>query len=642
MKKLVVLLFLCLACSATFGQSKKTDIAIIPEPVSITEQSGNFTLPQNIIIEAPKKETLKETIAFLSEELTSATGSKLRVVYASTPDATIRLLLNKSENSQLGNEGYQLSVTPQQITLHANKPAGLFYGIQSLLQLFPPKIESDTLIRGVAWEAPCVDITDYPRFGWRGLMFDVSRHFFTKEEVEQFIDEMVRYKYNLLHLHLTDDQGWRIEIKGLPKLTEVGAWNVKKVGYFGTFSPPAPDAPRNYGGFYTQEDIKDIVQYAKDRFVDILPEIDVPGHSLAAVASYPDLSCTPGADKYKVNSGESFMDWSHGAPPIALVDNTLCPANEKVYAFLDKVITQVAQLFPFEYIHMGGDEAPHNFWEKSPQIKALMKKEGLKNMNEVQSYFTRRVEKIVESKGKKLIGWDEILEGGLAPNAAVMSWRGMDGGIKAAKMGHEVVMSPTTYAYLDYMQGDPIIEPHVYATLLLNKAYQFDPLPDGFPARYAKYIKGGQANLWTEQIYNMRHAEYMLWPRGMAISEALWSPKSKRNWEGFFSRLEQQFKRLNVENIKYAPSVYDPVFKAVKTSDNKLKIELSTEIKGLDIHYSFDNSFPDRFYPKYTKPLTPPEDAVMLKVITYRGNQKMGRMISMPIKELNKRAGIKE
>ena len=344
----------------------------------------------------------------------------------------------------------------------------------------------------IKWEVPCVTITDYPRFGWRGLMFDVSRHFFTKKEVEQYIDQMVRYKYNLLHLHLTDDEGWRIEIKGLPKLTEVGAWNVKKVGYFGTFSAPTPDEPRNYGGFYTQEDIKEMVQYAKERFVNILPEIDVPGHSLSAVVSYPELSCTPGAENYHVRSGEEIMDWSHGHPPVALVDNTLCPANEKVYDFLDKVLTQVAQLFPFGYIHMGGDECPKNFWEKSDAIKALMQKEELKNMEEVQSYFEKRLEKIVESKGKKFMGWDEILEGGLAPDAVVMSWRGMQGGIQAAKMGHDVVMSPTTFVYLDYMQGDPAIEPHVYATLRLNKTYQFEPVPDGVDA---KFIKGGTSQL---------------------------------------------------------------------------------------------------------------------------------------------------
>lgn len=635
MRKSIVLLLLCFVCLQSFGQTRQTTIAIIPEPVTMTQHTGSFTLPQNILIEAPRTPDLSEALAFLSEKLTVPTGSVVKLIHNASPDAAIRLQINKAANPTIGKEGYQLSVTPRQILLKANTSAGLFYGIQTLLQLFPPAIESDSAIKNVTWQAPCVDITDYPRFGWRGLMFDVSRHFFTKKDVEQFIDEMVRYKYNLLHLHLTDDQGWRIEIKGLPRLTEVGAWNVKKEGYFGTFSPPTPDEPVNYGGFYTQQDIKDIVKYAKARFVNILPEIDVPGHSLAAIVAYPDLSCTPGADKYRVNSGEPFMDWSHGAPPIALVDNTLCPANEKVYVFLDKVITQVAELFPFPYIHMGGDEAPHNYWEKSPEIKELMKREGLKSMNEVQSYFTRRVEKIVESKGKKLIGWDEILEGGLAPNAAVMSWRGMEGGTKAAKMGHEVVMSPTTFAYLDYMQGDPIIEPHVYATLRLSKAYQFEPLPEGVDPRY---IKGGQANLWTEQIYNMRSAQYMTWPRGMAIAEALWSPKAKRDWDDFFTRLEQHFKRLDAAQIKYAPSVYDPIFKVTRAADKKLKIELDTEVKSLDIHYSFDNSFPDQFYPKYTGPLTPPEDAVMLKVITYEGSKRVGRMISMPIEELNKRA----
>jgi hexosaminidase len=360
----------------------------------------------------------------------------------------------------------------------------------------------------------------------------------------------------------------------------------------------------------------------------------VPGHSLAAVVSYPELSCTPGADKYHVRSGEPIMDWSHGQPPIAMVDNTLCPANEKVYEFLDKVMTQVAQLFPFEYIHVGGDECPKNYWEKSDAIKALMQREGLKNMDEVQSYFEKRLEKIVESKGKKFMGWDEILQGGLAPSATVMSWRGMKGGIEAAKMKHDVVMSPTTFAYLDYMQGDRVIEPNVYATLRLNKAYQFEPVPDGVDA---KYIKGGQANLWTEQIYNMRHMEYMLWPRAMAISEAVWSPKSKRDWKSFSSRVEKQFPRFDAAQIKYAPSMYDPIFSVSQAEDKQLIIQLSTEIDGLDIYYSFDNSFPDNFYPKYTKPLIAPKDAVMLKVITYRGNKPIGRMISMPIDMLKKR-----
>jgi hexosaminidase len=322
----------------------------------------------------------------------------------------------------------------------------------------------------------------------------------------------------------------------------------------------------------------------------------------------------------------------------AIYDNTLCPANEKVYDFLDKVFTEVAQLFPFPYIHMGGDECAKNFWEKSDQIKQLMQKENLKDMHEVQSYFVKRVEKIIESKGKKLLGWDEILEGGLAPNAAVMSWRGMKGGIEAAKMGHEVVMSPTTYVYIDYMNGDAAIEPPVYSTLRLKKSYEFEPVPDGVDP---KLIKGGQANLWTEQVYNTRHMQYMTWPRGFAVSESLWSPKEKKNWNDFAARTEKHFERLNVAEIKYAPSMYDAIITAGKDANGNLQVELGTEVEGLNVHYSFDNSFPDNFYPKYEKPLQVPKDAANLKVVTYRGGKKIGRDISVPVTELKRRAKIK-
>ena len=632
MKKYVLLASL-FTCLISYGQTNKTGLAIIPEPVSISMGTGQFSLPKNIIVAAGSQTDIKYVINVLNDRLVTSTGSNITINNASS-DATIKLQLNTTADNAIGKEGYKLSVTAKSIVIKANQPAGLFYGVQTLLQLFPKEIESPTLIKNVKWVAPCVEIMDQPRFGWRGLMFDVSRHFFTKNEVKQFINDMVRYKYNLLHLHLTDDEGWRIEIKGLPKLTEVGAWNVKKVGYFGAFSKPEPNEPRNFGGFYTQDDIRELVQYAKERFVNILPEIDVPGHSLAAVVSYPELSCTPEANTYRVRSGEEIMDWSKGAPPIALVDNTLCPANEKVYEFLDKVMGQVAQLFPFEYIHVGGDECPKNYWEKTDAIKALMQKEGLKTMEEVQSYFEKRLEKIVESKGKKFMGWDEILEGGLAPSAAVMSWRGVKGGIEAAKMKHDVVMSPTTFAYLDYMQGDPIIEPHIYASLRLNKAYEFEPVPDGADATY---IKGGQANLWTEQVYNMRHAQYMTWPRGLAIAESVWSPKEKKNWNNFFSKVEKHFGRLDMAEIKYAPSVYDPIFTVSTTADNQLKIELGKEVEALDIYYSFDNTFPDNYYPKYTEALIPPKDAVMLKVITYKGKQPVGRMIAMPISELKSR-----
>lgn len=627
----IFFLALCSESPGAYAQGVNEQVLIIPRPVAMTQLNEYFELPPHVTLSVTPSAGLEGIVAQLKEKL-SATGKSVSVI--NTAAANIQLHILTEPNEQLGTEGYHLRVDHKHILLEANKPAGLFYGLQTLYQLFPPKIESPQVDDTINWRVQGADITDYPRFGWRGLMFDVARHFFTKEEVKRYIDQMVKYKFNILHLHLSDDEGWRIEIKSYPRLTQVGAWSVKKEGYFGTFTPPAPNEPRNYGGFYTQEDIKELVQYAAARFVNILPEIDVPGHSLAAVAAYPELSGTPDAVNYKVRSGERIVDWSKPGGPRALIDNTLSPANEKVYEFLDKVIGELAELFPFDYIHMGGDECTKNFWEQNDAIKALAKANNLKNMDEVQSYFEHRVEQIVLSKGKKFMGWDEILQGGLAPSAAVMSWRGMKGGIEAARQQHEVVMTPSTHAYLDYMQGDVAIEPRVYASLRLSQAYQFDPQPDSVDV---KYIKGGQGNLWTENIYNLRHAEYMTWPRGMAIAESVWSPRGTKNWNNFFGRVEQHFKRLEEAGVKYAPSAYDPAFSTNVIADKKLQITLTTEAPGLTLYYSFDNSFPDQFYPKYTQPLIAPRDAVMLKVISYKGNKPVGRMISYPIKDLQAR-----
>jgi hexosaminidase len=634
MKKLSLAVCCCFVSFLSFSQSNKSTLAIIPEPVKTIAKPGQFVLPKNVTIQAALSKEMMPVTDYLRKKLTGTVGALVILKAKSAAPATIKLLLNTKADTVLGKEGYHLLVGVKGIVISANQPAGLFYGVQTLLQLFPKEIESVDL-QHVKWAAPCVDIIDYPRFAWRGLMFDVSRHFFTKEEVKQYIDQMVRYKFNILHMHLTDDEGWRIEIKSLPRLTTVGAYNVKKVGEFGNFSAPTPDEPRTYGGFYTQDDIRELVQYGKDHFLNILPEVDVPGHSLAAVVAYPELSCTPGADKYQVRSGEHMMDF--GPTGIkALVDNTLNPASEKTYEFLDKVMTEIAQLFPFGYIHLGGDECAKNFWEQSADVKALMQKENLKTMEEVQSYFEKRLETIVESKGKKFMGWDEIIEGGLGPKAAVMSWRGIKGGITASKLGHEVVMSPTTFAYLDYMQSDRVMEPHVYATLRLSKSYQFEPVPDSADA---KLILGGQANLWTEQVFNFRQAQYMTWPRGLAIAESVWSPKAKKDWNNFYPRVEKHFARLNEAEVKYAPSVYDPDFKPKMNTDNKIVVELTTEIPGLDIYYSFDNSYPDRFYPKYTGAIEVPKDAVQFRVITYRGKDPVGRMITMPVAELKSRVG---
>ena len=627
-KALILAVFFALSVTA-FSQTNK--ISIIPQPAVLRPSTGSFLVNQGVaIVVAPNQPELLKIANMLNAELKKAAGFTLNIENSPRKKG-IHFILSPEE--PLGNEGYRLAVTTEDISIFAPKPAGLFYGLQTLLQLMPKEIESKQVVQNISWTVPAVQITDRPRFGWRGLMLDVSRHFFTVDEVKAFIDDMARYKYNLMHFHLTDDQGWRLEIKSLPKLTEVGAWNVKKTGRFNYFTPPSDNEPRDFGGFYTQEQMKELIRYAKDRYVDIMPEIDVPGHSLAAIASYPDLSCTPGT--YKVNSGDPFMDWHNDGTFTARIDNTLCPANEKVYDFLDKVFTEVAALFPFEYIHMGGDECAKNFWEKSAEVKALMQREKLKDMHEVQSYFVGRVSKIVGTKGKKMMGWDEILEGGLVKDASVMSWRGMKGGIEAAKMGHEVVMTPTTHAYFDYMQGDAAIEPPVYASLRLKKTYEFEPLPEGVDP---KLIKGGQANLWTEQIYNTRHMQYMLWPRAMAIAEAVWSPKQSRNWNNFVGRVESHFARFDVADRKYAPSIYDPSVKVSKDAKGNFLLDFETEIDGLTVHYSFDNSFPDYHYPAYSRtPIEVPVDAAPLKVVTYRAGKQVGRMMMVSIEDLKKR-----
>src|SRR5665647_186211 len=633
MKRAIITTFFILLFIHVFSQGDENIVSIIPLPENIQPGVGNFILNKTAVIELTTNDTDSRRVAdFLSKKLSIATGFAMPVkLVSAASDVTGNISMTIVQDATLGSEGYKLHVNPNTISLSANKPAGLFFGMQTLMQLLPKEIESKMVVTNIVWTVPSVTITDSPRFGWRALMVDVSRHFFTKEEIKTFIDNMVKYKYNLLHLHLTDDQGWRIEIKSLPNLTKVGAWRAKREGAWGNTKAPDPSEPKTYGGFYTQDDIKEIVQYAKDRFVNILPEIDVPAHSMAAIASYPELSCTPGT--YAVNAGEEFQVWGKNGNQ-ALIDNTLCPANEKVYEFLDKVFTEVAQLFPFEYIHIGGDEAAKNFWEKSDAVKALMQKERLKNMEEVQSYFVKRVEKIIQSKGKKMMGWDEILEGGLAPEASVMSWRGMAGGIEAAKQGHHVVMAPMDYTYVDLMQGDPFVEPPEFATLLLNQSYKFEPIPQGVDPNL---ILGGEACLWSEHTTNMRAAEYLLWPRGLAVAESIWSPKEKKNWPDFVKRVEHQFERMGVAKIKYSRSMYDPSFNASIDENGQLKVQLKTEVPGLDIYYSFDETNPDEFYPAYKEPLIISADALHLKVITYRDGKPIGKQINMPIEELIKR-----
>lgn len=487
-------------------------VNIIPMPQEVSFVNKQFTITAGTTIGVDQSDKQLDGIAdFLNEKLSPATGFSLK----KKAKGNIQLIL--SNDASTGKEGYRMQVNGSGIKIIASKPAGIFYGVQTLLQLLPAGIKSNEIQNDVKWTVPYSDIKDTPQFAWRGMMLDVSRHWFNKEEVKKYIDEMAEYKMNVFHWHLTDDQGWRIEIKSLPLLTEKASLRAPRVGQWWQRERQQPGEKATYGGFYTQEDIKEVVAYAAKRFVRVIPEIDVPGHSLAALVAYPEMACLKAPET--INVGNKFYGED---------ENSLCAGNEACYTFMEKVLTEVAALFPDEYLHIGGDECYKGFWQKCPKCQARMKAENLKNTHELQSYFIRRMETILKAKGKKLIGWDEIAEGGLAPSANVMSWRGMKGGIEAAKSGHHVIMTPDNHCYLDLFQGEPSVEPDTYSMCRLKDSYNFNPIPEGVPA---EMILGGQGNLWAESVPTFRHAQYMVWPRGWALAEVLWTGTSKKRLE---------------------------------------------------------------------------------------------------------------
>ncbi|MCY7351999.1 MAG: family 20 glycosylhydrolase [Cytophagaceae bacterium] len=623
------LLFPFLLFTTTVLNAQNPSLPLIPQPVSVQRGSGTYTLPKAAIIAYDGAEAGR-VAEILTQKMSLPTGYAIKAQSGKT--GAIQLKLNAAPNAQLGKEGYTLNVSPKGVVIAANDPAGLFYGAQTLLQLLPKEIEGKAVTQ-TAWIIPTVSITDYPRFGWRGVMLDVSRNFFPKEDVKRYIDQLARLKYNTFHWHLTDDNGWRIEIKALPKLTSVGAWRVPRSGHFGDRADPKPGEAATDGGFYTQDDIREIVRYAQERHVTIVPEIDVPGHSMAALAAYPELSCTKQA--VTVNPGTPFSEWYGNGTFKMKVENTLNPSDENVYTFLDQVFTEVAALFPSPYIHVGGDECYKGYWAQDPGCQELMKKLNIRHVEDLQGYFMNRVEKILTAKGKKFLGWDEILEGGISPTATVMSWRGVKGGIEAAHLGHDVVMTPTTFAYLDYNQGEPTIDPPIYAGLRVSKSYSFEPVPEGVEA---KYILGGQGNLWTEQIPNLRYAEYMSYPRVWALSEVYWSPKEAKNWEAFVPRLEAHFDRADVAGINYSKAVYDAIVKTT-AKDGKLTLALESEVPGLDLFYTTDDTMPDDHSLKYAQPVVLPDGPITLRVVSYRSGKPIGHLITLKRAELERRAG---
>ena len=511
---------------------------LIPLPANVAARTGAFPLGPKTRIYACHASL--PAARLLAAQLRGATGYPCPVSIAlwnhqAVPNAIF--LTTKSADPTLGAEGYALEVASNSVVIRAPQPAGLFYGTQTLLQLLPPAVYATNVAAGVDWKIPCVQITDQPRFPWRGFMLDVARHFYTKPEVERVLDLMAQEKLNVFHWHLVDDQGWRIEIKKYPRLTQVGAWR-NGVGFgLATNATTAYGPDGRYGGFYTQKEIREVVAYARARHITIVPEIEMPGHSSAALTAYPQYVCD-GATAAISAKGGVF----HGV---------YCAGNDDTFVFLANVLDEVMDLFPGQYIHIGGDEVPKGNWKKCDKCQARIKAEGLKNEEELQSYFIRRIEKIVNDHGHNLIGWSEIREGGLAPSAAVMDWIG--GAVEAASAGHHVVMSPTKYCYFDHYQStNQTAEPHAIGDYLpLSRVYAFEAIPEGLPATSQGLILGGQANLWTEYIPNFNHVQYMMFPRLCALSEALWSPKEARDWSGFQQRLPAELARLDAQGVTY-------------------------------------------------------------------------------------------
>lgn len=511
--------------------------ALIPRPVHLSPGRGVFHLTAHtVIVITPATRETRAVAQTLAESLRPATGFDLPVRPQSSRDATVIELSLRAAGAALGSEGYTLRVTPTRITISARAPAGLFYGVQTLRQLLPPDIMSPRLITRTPWIVPAVTIRDRPRYAWRGLMLDVCRHFFDKTTVLRFLDLMALHKLNTFHFHLTEDQAWRLSIRKYPQLTRCGARRAA--------SPPRGDRQgqdaQPYGPyFFTQDDIREIVAHAARRHITVVPEIEMPGHALAALSAFPALSCTGGPFQPRTR-------W--GVEP-----DVYCAGKEATFRFLQDVLDEVIALFPGPFVHVGGDECPKDRWKECPDCQARLRAEGLKDEHELQRYFIQRMERFLRAKGRRLIGWDEILEGGLTDGAAVMSWRGIEGGIAAAKAGHDVVMTPGTHCYFDHCQSaDTAHEPEaIGGNLPLDKVYAYDPTPAELPPARRNHILGVQGNLWSEYLFAWRDVDYMAYPRAAALAEVAWTPQADRDYADFTQRLQPHLKRLDWLGVNY-------------------------------------------------------------------------------------------
>ncbi|MGC4234411.1 MAG: family 20 glycosylhydrolase [Niabella sp.] len=568
MKQILLFLFIA-GCGIPHAFSQ--EVNIIPKPVYADVKQGSFEISAKTKIyynAAAAERSAKFLQSFVAENY----GFTPAIQQGPKPATGILFILDNAA----GKESYELTVGKNAVTIKGDA-AGLFYGLQSLLQIMP-------LDNNASVALPLVTVKDKPRFGYRGAMLDCGRYFFTPGDVKRFIDLMAYYKLNTFHWHLTEDAGWRIEIKKYPLLTQIGAWRR------GTQSAGNPESFDRlpHGGFYTQKQIKDIVKYAGERNINIIPEVDMPGHTLSVLAAYPEVSCTGGP--FKV-----LEYWG-------IQKDVLCPGNEKTYEMIEGILDEVLEMFPSKIIHIGGDEAPKDRWKACSKCQAKIRSENLKDEHELQSYFVKRVGKYLQDKGRKMLGWDEIMEGGLAPNAMVMSWRGVKGGIEAARMHHEVVMAPTDYMYLDYYQAKPEGEPvNIGGNLPLEKVYNYEPLSPEIPQENHKYIVGVQGNIWMEFIHSVPKTDYMGFPRLLAVAETGWSPKEK-DYTGFLRRLSYNLQWLDKMNVNFR--IPDPIgLKDIASESKQFTVELQTPVHEAGIYYTLNGEDPMEKGILYTAPV---------------------------------------
>lgn len=612
-------LFLCTCCffcsllTLSCQVTPADRFNLVPVPTSVVSQTGRFVLNKEMRIFYPARGADWATVVeYLKGSLEPATGFQFKSQTGKAPAAQANAIFLVEDAKITNPEGYVLEVKRNAITIKAGSPAGAFYAVQTLKQLLPPAIYQNSVSKNVSWLVPCATITDAPRFGYRGMHLDVGRHFFSVSFIKRYIDLMAAHKINRFHWHLTEDQGWRIEIKKYPKLQTVASCRAQTLIGHDSDVPVKMDG-KPHCGYYTQEEVKEVVEYARKQFVTIVPEIEMPGHATAALAAYPELGCTGGP--YKV-----IENWG-------VFDDVFCAGNEQTFVFLKDVLTEVAALFPGTYVHVGGDECPKVRWKTCAKCQKRMQTEGLKDEHALQSYFIGRAEQILSKLGKKLIGWDEILEGGLSPNATVMSWRGVEGGIEAAKQRHDVIMTPTSNCYLDYYQSDPENEPLAIGGFLpLEKVYQYEPVPAELNAEEAKHILGVQGNVWTEYMETPEKVEYMVYPRACAIAESGWTAKAKKNWPNFGLRMKTHFERLAAMKVNYSKAYYD-----LGSTFQNGKLSLLCLDPSAQIFYTLNGSVPTTRSIPYKGPVSLEQSSVV-KAVAFINDQPMGNVYTLPFR----------